>query len=113
MENSGFLSSCDRDICVPIKFQWMSQASCHVEAWDSAFLSSCILGVRNPVEFRWETCFLLKCNRGVRLPLCSDAVFRVPLDMLHGNLALSGVDAYSVSFRLLPGTVGFLSRFSR
>ena len=52
--------------------------------------------------FREETCFLVKCNRRVRPPLCSDAVFRVPLDMLHGNLALSGVDAYSVSFRICP-----------
>ena len=42
----------------------------------------------------------MKCNRRVILPLCSDAVFRVPLHMLHGNLALSGVDAYSVSFQI-------------
>ena len=39
--NSGLLSSCDRVLRVPIKFQQGSQASSFVEAWNSAFLLSC------------------------------------------------------------------------
>ena len=38
---SLLLSSCDRDLGVPIKFQKGCQASSLVQSWDSAFLSSC------------------------------------------------------------------------
>ena len=47
-----FLSSCDRDLGVPTKFQQGSQALSHVEAWNSAFLPSFKRGFRPPVEFR-------------------------------------------------------------
>ena len=39
--NSVFLSTCDRDLGVPIKFQQGSQASLPIEAWNFGFLSSC------------------------------------------------------------------------
>ena len=47
---SGFLSSADMDLRVPMEFQQGSQASFHVETWNSAFLSRCQRGVRVPVE---------------------------------------------------------------
>ena len=47
-----FLSSSDRDLELYIKVQLGSQASSGVEAWNSAFLSSCPRGVRAPVEVR-------------------------------------------------------------
>ena len=36
--NSGLLSSCDRDLGIPIKFQQGSQDSFRVESWKSSFL---------------------------------------------------------------------------
>ena len=47
--NSVFLSSGDRDLGLPIKVQQESQASSGVEAWNSAFLSSCTT-IRVPEE---------------------------------------------------------------
>ena len=54
-ENSGLLSSCDRDLVDPIEFRQGSRASSPDEAWNSAFLSSCKRGVRPPVELRGGT----------------------------------------------------------
>ena len=51
--NSVFFSGGDRDLGPPIKVQQGSQASLGVEAWNSAFLSSCQRAVRPLVEFRW------------------------------------------------------------
>ena len=48
-------SSYERDLWVLIQFQQVSQASSHVEAWNSTFLSSCKSGIRPPVEFRRGT----------------------------------------------------------
>ena len=53
--NSGFLSSCNRDLWVPIKFQQGSQASSCVDAWNSTFRSGCKRGVRPPEGLRWGT----------------------------------------------------------
>ena len=49
--NSVFLSSSNRDLGLFINVHLESQASSSVEAWNSAFLSSCARGVRAPVEF--------------------------------------------------------------
>ena len=38
--NSGFLSTCNRNLGVPIEFKHVSLASSLVEAWKSSFLSS-------------------------------------------------------------------------
>ena len=48
-----FLSSCNRDLGVPLELQEGSQALSHVEAWTSFFLSSGKRGVSPPVELRW------------------------------------------------------------
>ena len=79
-------------------------ASSLLEAWNSAFLSSCILGVRNPVEFRPETYVFSRGATGeVDLPLCCEGVLTVPLESLPGNQALSGVECI----------LGVLSTFGR
>ena len=48
---SGFLSSSDMDLGVPMEFQQGSQASSHVETWNSASLSRFQRGTRLPVEW--------------------------------------------------------------
>ena len=79
-------------------------ASSRLEAWNSAFLSSCLLGVRNPVEFRPETYVFCRGATGeVDLPLCCEGVLTVPLESLPGNQALSGVECI----------LGVLSTFGR
>ena len=50
--NSLFLSGSDWNLQLPIKVQQGSQALPGVEAWTSAFLSSCQRAVRPLVEFR-------------------------------------------------------------
>ena len=52
---NSFLSSCDMDLGVPIEFQWGSQASSRVEAWNFTLLSSCERDFRPPVELRQGT----------------------------------------------------------
>ena len=47
---SGFFSSCDRDLGVPMEFQLGSQASSCMEMWKSAFVSSCKSSFRLHVE---------------------------------------------------------------
>ena len=53
MGNLGFLSSCNRDLRVPLELQEGSQALSHVEAWTSTFLSSGNRDISPPVELRW------------------------------------------------------------
>ena len=43
-------SSADMDLGVPMQFQQGSQASSHLETWNSTFLSRCKRGVRHPVD---------------------------------------------------------------
>ena len=40
-ETSGFLSSADMDLGVPMEFQQESQVASHLETWNSAFLLRC------------------------------------------------------------------------
>ena len=56
MGSSGFLSSSDMDLGVPMEIQQGSQASSHVEAWNKAFLLSCKRGVKPHVELKRGTC---------------------------------------------------------
>ena len=51
-EHSVVLSSCDRDLGVPIECQHGSQALTCFETWDGAFLLSCKSGVMPPVGFK-------------------------------------------------------------
>ena len=49
---SGFLSSSDFDLGVPVRIPMGSQPSSRVEAWNSASLSRSQRGVRPPVDLR-------------------------------------------------------------
>ena len=84
------LSSFDWDIGLCIKVQLGSQASSGVEAWISAFLSSCARGVRAPVEFRGGIWAL---SRGIAqetgLPSCCEGILGVPLGPVQGFQDLS------------------------
>ena len=78
---------------VPMEFQQGSQASSCVEAWNSAFLSSCKMGVRPPVDFRWGTWAFTKGATGEsNLPSCCDGIVSVPYMSLQGNQASSRVE---------------------
>ena len=48
---SGFLSSSDMDLGVPMEFQQGTQASSHVETWNSVSHSRVQRGVRLPVKW--------------------------------------------------------------
>ena len=61
---SGFLFS-DMDLSVCLQFQTGSQVSTYVEAWNSAFLSSCKRGFRPPVELNWGPEAFLELGNGV------------------------------------------------
>ena len=50
--NSGFLSSSDRDLGLPMEIPLGNQTSSHVGAWNSASLSSWKRGDRHPVELK-------------------------------------------------------------
>ena len=102
--NSVVLSSGDRDLWVPIKFQLGSQSSSHVEAWNSAFLSSCKRADRPPVEFRrgiWASSRGSAWESG--LPSCCEGILGVSLEQVQGNQDLSGAE----------GELGVLFPFSR
>ena len=64
MENSGFLSSCDRDLGVPIEFQQGSKASSLAKALNDDFFSSCKRSVSPPVELRRGTGLFLDVQQG-------------------------------------------------
>ena len=52
MGNSGTLSSSDMDLGFPMAFVQGSQALSRVEAWNSAFLSSCKRAMRRPFKLK-------------------------------------------------------------
>lgn len=72
-----------------------------VEAWNSAFLLSCKVGVSTPVEFRWGSWAF---SRGAKiesdLSSCCEGKLGIPFMPLEGNKASSQVEA---------GNSGFLS----
>ena len=81
MGNSGFLSSFDGDLGVPIEFQLGSQVSSHAEAWNSAFLSSCKRDVGLPLELRrgaWA--FSIGSTRESELPSRCEGLLRVSFE---------------------------------
>ena len=88
--NSVFLSSGDRDLGLFIQVQLGSQASSGVEAWNSAFLSSCPMGGSAPVEFRqgiWA--FSRGSARETGLPSYCEGILGAPLEPVQWNEDLS------------------------
>ena len=66
------------------------QASARVQAWNSAFLTSCKRGVRSPVQLRWEAeAFSGGATRESDLPSCCEGILSVPLEPAKGNQDLS------------------------
>ena len=64
-----------------------------VEAWNSAFLSSCEGGVRPPVEFmRGLWAFSTGAKGEGDLPSCWEGIPRVPFKSVQANQALSQVE---------------------
>ena len=91
--DSVFRIGIDRDLGLPIKLQLASQALSGVEAWNSAFLSSCQRGVRPPVEFRrgiWASSRGLAWESG--LPSCCEGILSFPLQQVQGNQDLYGAE---------------------
>ena len=77
--SSGFLSHSDMDLVVCLQFQTGSQVLTCVEAWNSAFLSSCKRGFRPPVEMNWGRGDFLKfATRVSVLPSCCELILGVP-----------------------------------
>ena len=100
----GFLSSCDRNLGVPIEFQQGSQASSHVEAWKSTFHSSFKRGVRPLVEFRRVTWDFSRIATGESdVPSSCEGKLRVSFESLERNQFLS----------LVEGELGVLSTYGR
>ena len=112
--NSVFQSGSDRDLGLFIKVQLGSQASSGVEAWNSAFLSSCPRGVRAHSSLCGEFGLFLQDQHGRQ---ASHPVVRRYL-LFHWSQCM-GIRTYlklrghSVSFFLEVGSVGFHSRFNR
>lgn len=107
-----FLSSCDKDLGVRTEFPQESQVSSRVEAWNSAFFSSCKSVVRSPVELRGETwAFSSGATGKSDLPSCCEGIPLFPFDRCRGiNFAreLNG----NLVFRLEAGSLGLLSTFN-
>ena len=88
--NSVFLPGSDRDLGLFIKVQRGSQASSGVEAWNSAFLSSCLRVVRALGMFRRGSWAFSRRSAGVTgLPSCCEGIFLVPSEPVQGNQDLS------------------------
>ena len=84
-----FLSICNRDLGVPVKFQHGSHALSRIEAWNSAFLTIYKRGVRPPVELRRGTpAFSRGATQESDLPSCC-GILSIPSASLQGNQALS------------------------
>ena len=87
---SGFLSISDIDLGVSAYLEQESQASSCVEAWNSAYLSSCSWDVRPLVELCLEPAtFSTGRNRCVSAPLCFDFILGVTLEAVPGHWDLS------------------------
>ena len=93
MGNSGFLSSSDRDLIVPMEIRLGSQTLSRVGAWNSTFLSRWKMGVRPPVEWRKGSGAISRGATGLSvLPPCCELILGVTFKSLQGNEALSRVD---------------------
>ena len=81
------------DLGVYLQFQTGSQVLTCIEAWNSAFLSSCQIGFRPPIQVNWRPgAFLEFATRVLVFPLCCELILGVPFELVQGNQALSQVD---------------------
>ena len=95
-----------------MQFQTGSQISTCVEAWNSAFLSSCKRGFRPPVKLNWGPGAFLEFATGVSvLPSCCELTLGVPFELVPGNQALSRVDGGNLCLSNFGKTPRFLSSF--
>ena len=105
--NSGYLSSCDRDLGAPIEFQQESQASSCLVAWNSTFLLSCKRGVRPPVELRQGTRAFSRGATGESdLPSCCEGKLEVSFKSLQGIQAFSQVEGELCGFSTCGRNLG-------
>ena len=75
---SGFLSSADMDLRVPMEFPQGSQASSRVETCKCAFLSNCNNSFRLPVELTYISVAFSRGATGLsHLPLCFELILGV------------------------------------
>lgn len=108
------LSSCERDLGVPIECQYGNQALTRFEAWDATLLSRCKRAVRPPVEFRRGLVLFLKLQRGSQNSVhVARGSLGFHLSRCRGIRPFLELRGNSVSFRLVAGTSGFLSSFNR
>ena len=90
-----------------MQFQTGSQDSTCVEAWNSAFLSSCKSGFSPPVELSWGPGAFPKFATGVSvLPLYCQLILRVTFESVQGNQALSPVKGEIRVFQILTRPLG-------
>ena len=107
MGNSGFLSSSDLDLWVPMEIPVGSQPVSHVEARYSAYLSRCLRDVRPPVDVRQRSGAMSRGATGLSvLTSCCEVILRIPFESWQGNQAFSRVDGVIVIFsncNMTPG----------
>ena len=83
---SGFLSSADMDLRVPMEFQQGSQASSNVETCKCAFLSNCNNSFRLPVELTYISVAFSRGATGLsHLPLCFEWILMVTIETVQGS----------------------------
>ena len=100
---SGFLSISDMDLGVSVDIEQGTQSWSCVEAWNSAFLSSCEWGVRPLVKLDLESvAFSEQCNWGVNAPSCCDLILRVPFESVQRHQALCQVDGEIGVYWIVP-----------
>ena len=110
---SGFLSISDIALGVSVELEQGSQASSCVEAWNSAFLSSCSWGVRPLVELYLEPAASSGgCSRCVSHPACCDFIPKCHLKSCPGIGTYLEWTGKSVSFGMGHDPQGFLPRFN-
>ena len=111
--NSGFLSSFNRDLRVPIEFQQGIQASSCVEALNSAFLSSYKRAVKPPVEYRWGPwAFTRGATRESDLFSPCEGILGVLFESVQDNQELFKVEGNLSVLLTLARILEFLSSFS-
>ena len=110
---SGFLSISDIALGVSVELEQGSQASSCVEAWNSAFLSSCSWGVRPLVELYLEPAASSGgCSLCVSHPACCDFIPKCHSKSCPGIGTYLEWTGKSVSFGMGHDPQGFLPRFN-